>query len=274
MELTAPQLASVVTVANSAESATPKRTSLPPCCPPGLSDCPGPAVATRWIDAMQQRVRLRLCPVAGGHAGEPQHGIAPKTAQPCPGEPTILPSVMHASGGNQEDRSISKHDGSAASAFSKRVRAVGVEEAAAVCEPSILMASCDASGPMRNGLRRHGASSPGFPSAPGAVTVCGSISVTVSCDGFRVLNCALRDQRQRIHQADRQQHAHSVPRVRFNPQKFPSLLDRAANPADNAMASANARRRRPEVVRRQPRHLGQIAHRGFGHIRLPVWCWW
>ena len=49
MELTAPQLASVVTVANSAELAMPKRTSLPSMLPPGCSAL-GPLVGR------QQRV--------------------------------------------------------------------------------------------------------------------------------------------------------------------------------------------------------------------------
>ena len=59
MELTAPQLASVVTVAKSAELAMPKRTSLPSMLPP---DCVSGGVL---VDAVQQRVGLRFGPVAG-----------------------------------------------------------------------------------------------------------------------------------------------------------------------------------------------------------------
>ena len=62
MALTAPQEASVVTTANSAEAAMPKRTSLPSMLPP----------AERRA-RLQRGVAVRLGPVADGDAGEEQH---------------------------------------------------------------------------------------------------------------------------------------------------------------------------------------------------------
>ena len=60
IEFTAPQLASVVTVAKSAELAMPKRTSLPSMLPPACE------ALYMLIDPMEQRIRLRLGIVRNG----------------------------------------------------------------------------------------------------------------------------------------------------------------------------------------------------------------
>ena len=89
MPLTAPQLASVVTVANSAELAMPKRTSLPSMLPPGCS------ALDRLIGA--GRVSSGLPRASAQYAvvtpARNRNAIAAQTAQPCLREPVMSPSV-------------------------------------------------------------------------------------------------------------------------------------------------------------------------------------
>src|SRR5260370_18681397 len=92
MELTAPQLVSVVTVANSAEFTTPNRTSLPSrlptvckaddeCCEP----CCAASVSKEFPRASAQYAVLT--PARNGKA------IAAHTAHPARGEPVLFPNV-------------------------------------------------------------------------------------------------------------------------------------------------------------------------------------
>ena len=87
IELTAPQLASVVTVAYSAEFAIPKRTSLPSILPP---DC---VVLARWSTPCSKGFPLASAAYAHITAVTNSTAIAAHTAQPCCCEPVIRPSV-------------------------------------------------------------------------------------------------------------------------------------------------------------------------------------
>ena len=91
MELTAPQEASVVTVANRAERAMPKRISLPSMLPP-LS----PSTLARVFDALRGDQRVALAPPACRRRETPTRNrkpIAPQSAQPCLALPTYRPNV-------------------------------------------------------------------------------------------------------------------------------------------------------------------------------------
>src|ERR1022692_3213373 len=107
IEFTAPQLVSVVTVANSAEFATPNRTSFPsrfptPCdaaferCEP----CCAAAVSKGFPRASAQYAVVT--PARNSKA------IAAQTAHPCRGEPVIFPSVYVSAEGIARMQNISR----------------------------------------------------------------------------------------------------------------------------------------------------------------------
>ena len=90
MLLTAPQLASVVTVANSADCAMPKRVSLPSMLPPG---CVGRHLG---LDAEPADDRVALIARRHSATKAPIRNItliAPNNAQPWRVSRTILPNV-------------------------------------------------------------------------------------------------------------------------------------------------------------------------------------
>src|SRR6202451_1447124 len=81
MELTQPQLVSVVTVANNAELATPKRTSLPSMFPPG---CVALAV---WSIPCSNGLPLDSAEYVAVIPTTNNTAIAAHTAHPCFGDP-------------------------------------------------------------------------------------------------------------------------------------------------------------------------------------------
>src|SRR5581483_5424149 len=85
--LIAPQLASVVTVANKAESAMPNRTSLPSMFPP---DC---RALTRWSVLARRGFPRASAQYATETPQRNKIAIADHTAQPCARDPVIIPSV-------------------------------------------------------------------------------------------------------------------------------------------------------------------------------------
>src|ERR1700735_3910919 len=92
IELTAPQLVSVVTVANRAELATPNRTSFPSRLPvvcraaAGCCElCCAAAVTNGFPRASDQYAVLT--------PAKRSKAIAAHTAHPCRGEPVIFPNV-------------------------------------------------------------------------------------------------------------------------------------------------------------------------------------
>ena len=90
MLFTAPQLASVVTVANSAEAAMPKRTSLPSMLPPGCDRVAADLEAElgqNRIAGLLGRSTTTNTPARNSTL------IAANSAQPCRVSPTILPKV-------------------------------------------------------------------------------------------------------------------------------------------------------------------------------------
>ncbi len=85
----APQLASVVTVANSAELAMPNRHSLPSMLPPGdsaVTDWSAPTPASSGLP-------LASAQYAVVTPARKRNAIAAQTAHPCLREPVMSPSV-------------------------------------------------------------------------------------------------------------------------------------------------------------------------------------
>src|SRR6476620_2128920 len=83
--LIAPQLASVVTVANNAEFAMPNRHSLPSMFPPydaAVTDWSAPAAVSNGFPRASAQYAV-VTPARNRNA------IAPQTAQPCFGDPVI-----------------------------------------------------------------------------------------------------------------------------------------------------------------------------------------
>ena len=87
--------------------------------------------------------------------------------------------------------------------------------------------------------------------------------------GIEVLDHALRDEDQREHQRQRQEDvergAHEV-----DPEVAEVLDLTLAEAADERDERGHARGRGHEVLHREPDHLGQVAHRGFAAVPLPV----
>ena len=125
--------------------------------------------------------------------------------------------------------------------------------------PSILIASCEATGPCAMVCVVTVVVLPSVP-----VTFCGSTSFAVSYGSkFCTTPCETSTSANTIEIGSS---THSVPRVRST-QKLPSVFDLAPrDAADERDCQRQAHGRRPEVMRRQPEHLREIAHRGLGHV--------
>src|SRR5271166_1569528 len=144
MELTAPQLVSVVTVANSAELATPNRTSFPSRFPEACRAAAGcfelccAAAVTKGLPRASAQYAV-LTPATNSKA------IADHTAHPCRGEPVIFPNVKVNAEGIARMQNISR----------KFVNGVGFSKGCALFAlkkppplvPSSLIISCEAVGP-------------------------------------------------------------------------------------------------------------------------------
>ena len=87
--------------------------------------------------------------------------------------------------------------------------------------------------------------------------------------GLQVLHHALRDQHQRADNAERQQHPQAAA-----DHVHPEVADGLHLPAGDAANEGNRQRDTDrcgdEVVIGQPGHLGEVAHRGFTRVGLPV----
>ena len=136
MALTAPHDAAVVTAANNPESAMPKRASLPSmlpsegstprCVSSGLPCC------SKWMAAPASTTNSRV--------------IAVSTAQPWRWSPTMRPKAKHSAAGIRKIDSISmKLDKGVG--FSNGCAELALKNPPPLV-PSILIASCEATGPM------------------------------------------------------------------------------------------------------------------------------
>ncbi|MCY1529983.1 hypothetical protein D9M68_651560 [compost metagenome] len=142
MAITAPQLAAVVITANRLEALMPKRTSLPSMLPP---DC---RALVAWSAPSAASTGLPWCSkvVAATTKATNSTVIAASTAQPCRRSPTMRPNTKHSAAGIRKMASI----------CTKFVTAVGFSKGCAELAlkkppplvPTILMASCEATGPM------------------------------------------------------------------------------------------------------------------------------
>ena len=84
-----------------------------------------------------------------------------------------------------------------------------------------------------------------------------------------VLRNTLPDQQQCVNHASRHQHIEQRPR-HVHPEVADGGGGGPLDPANQRDGDHDARGGGPEVMRRQPHHLGEIAHRGFAGIKLPV----
>ena len=122
MELTAPQEASVVTVAKRAELKIPKRTSFPSIFPPAGST---PRACSRGLPAPSAHQQIKNAP-------RKRIAMAPQTAQPCFWFFTIRPEIIGEAARDEED-------GEHLNEVGQRRRVligmggIGIEKTAAVC---------------------------------------------------------------------------------------------------------------------------------------------
>ena len=133
MALTAPQEAAVVMTANSAETAMPKRTSLPSMLPPSRPS------------ACEQRVAGGLRPVGDDDAGEEQHAHGGED------RPALALVADHAAedvGQRRAEREDRHHLDEVRErvGFSKGCAELALKKPPPLV-PSILIATCEATGP-------------------------------------------------------------------------------------------------------------------------------
>ena len=176
--------------------------------------------------------------------------MVPKTAQPCPGEPVILPRVTVSAAGMRNMSSISTKLVSGVG-FSKRVGAVGVEETAAVGAEH-LDRFLRSNWTLANGLRSRRL-----------------LKRRRNRVGFQVLRDALLNQDRRDDEADWQQDPEDGS-SRVDPEVSDGWRLLAGDSAHQRDADGDAHRSAEEVVIGEAHHLGEVAHHRFGNIGLPI----
>ncbi len=260
---TAPQLASVVTVAKSADIGDAEAHFFAFHVSAGLHR--GGAL----IGGVQQRIPSRLGPIRHGHAGK-KHGDHRQ-----PDGPAVAARTGHKServgerrrnGENQKKLDkICQRRG-----IFERMRAVGVEEAAAVRAEHLdrflrghraLRDDLLGDG-LRGGLAvgaRHGdllrLNQRGFVVGP------------------EILHHSLRHKDQRHDQAYRQQHPQKAAR-QIHPEISDGLALAPRDAANHGDGQRDAHRGGCKVVIGKPGHLREIAHRGFAANRIASSCSW
>ncbi len=142
MPFTAPHEAAVVMAANNPVAAMPKRASLPSMLPPGcvaLTDWSAPS----WVSS-----GLPCCSCAVTTTTETTKitVIAARTAQPWRGSPTMRPNMNTSAAGIRKIESIWKKFVSAVG-FSYGCAELALKKPPPLV-PSILIASCEATGPI------------------------------------------------------------------------------------------------------------------------------
>ena len=142
MAITAPQLAAVVMTANRAEAAMPKRVSLPSMLPPACS-----ALAA-WSTPSEASSGLPCCSkaVAATTATTNSRPIVARIVQPWRSSPTMRPNTRHSAAGMRKIASICNRL-LAAEGFSNGWAELALKKPPPLV-PSILMANCEATGPM------------------------------------------------------------------------------------------------------------------------------
>ena len=142
MPMTAPQDAAVVMAANKAVAAMPKRASLPSMLPPGcvaLALWSAPSAASSGLPCCS-------CEMTTTTATTKMAVIAASTAQPWRGSPTMRPNMNTSAAGIRKIDSIWKKLVSA-DGFSYGWAELALKKPPPLV-PSILMASCEATGPI------------------------------------------------------------------------------------------------------------------------------
>src|ERR1019366_9146585 len=137
--LIAPQLASVVTVANSAELAMPNRTSLPSMFPPGCCRL------VRWSAPCSRGLPDASAQYAVVTPARNRVAIAAHTAQPCFWEPVMRPSVYVSPAETAKIENISiKFESGVGFSYGWELFAL---KNPPPFVPNSLMISCEATGP-------------------------------------------------------------------------------------------------------------------------------
>ncbi len=125
--------------------------------------------------------------------------------------------------------------------------------------PSCLMATCEAAGPSA--------------SVCSVTTAWSAPAVESSRVGLYVgpegLHHALRDEQQRQHERERQQHVERAA-GEVDPEVADPVGLGAGEAADQRHQHRHAGRRRDEVLHREPEHLGEVAQGGLAAVGLPV----
>ena len=85
----------------------------------------------------------------------------------------------------------------------------------------------------------------------------------------KILRQALPDHDERHHYRERQKHIKRAA-GQIDPEISDGFGRSPREAADERNGKRDARRRRYEIVHREPRHLGEVAHRRFAAIALPV----
>ena len=200
--------------------------------------------------AVNKQMGMRLSPVDGGESGGKQHIHGRQHRPAVSRRAGHAAQCIRESSANREDQEhfveIRERRG-----VLEGMGAVGVEESAAV-GAHFLDDFLRGHWPLRNGLR-----------LPRLLERMGRGV------GLQVLRNALRDQQQCADDGGRQQHIEQCAR-RIHPKVADGAGAGPLDGADQGHGHHDAHRRGPEVVRREAGHLGEIAHRCFGRIRLPV----
>lgn len=207
-------------------------------------------VAKRGIDAQcgHERIALRLGPIDHGHAADQKHGHRGQKGAALPLGPDHAPEGDGQRGGQDEHRPDRKHVRQCRGVF-ERMGRVGVEEAAAI-GPKLLDSLLAGHRPERDGLAR--------------ALKCRRLHPT-----RQGLRHPERDEGQRNDDGQRQENVKGGP-GQIDPEVAKQDGPRPRKGPRHGHRQRDAGRRRQEVMDGKPRHLAEMAHRGFARIGLPV----
>ena len=277
MELTEPLEAAVVAVAQRAELAMPKRTSLPSMLPPGLEAAGG------LIDPQlrQGRVARLFGPDCRPRQdANEDHVMAARMRPALAGVAHHLAEGVAQRGRDQQDRQHLQEIRERRRVF-KRMGRVGVEEPAAV-RAQLLDGDLRGGRPdgnqllgERNGLHHRVARGilDGIPVA--SVWAAGRWLAAAGRSLIWAKRSAPRPARPAPAPDDHRQRQQDIQRGagQVDPEVAEVGCLRRAKPRMKATRMAMPGRGRDEVLHGQPQHLGQVAH-GRSRRRSPAsWCW-
>ena len=243
-ELTEPFEASVVTVAQSALLAMPKRCSLPSRLPPVVPS----AEATATCGGLLGRRAVLLGGVGHHHAGHEHRGHRRVERPALAAVAHHAPERRGQRGGDEQDEQHLDEVRERGRVL-ERHRAVHVEEAAAV-GAQLLDRDLRGGRAEREGL-------------------VGALEGRVGHVAAERLDHALRDEHERPDEGERQQDVEQRA-GEVLPEVAELLRAAAREAADHGGQHRHADRRGHEVLHRQPRHLREVGERRLAAVELPV----